>query len=88
MLQLKSIGTPLVLALALFTLAGCEQAEKSAQQMLDQAAQSAKQAIDDHQQGRTAGVERGHRQRRAKAQGRRQKRRHPGNLTPNRCCRI
>ena len=47
MLQLKSIGTPLVLALALFTLAGCDQAEKSAQQMLDQAAQSAKQAIDD-----------------------------------------
>ena len=47
MLQLKSIGTPLVLALALFALAGCEQAEKSAQQMLDQAAQSAKQAIDD-----------------------------------------
>ncbi|MNG90107.1 hypothetical protein D3C76_719670 [compost metagenome] len=46
MLQLKSIGTPLVLALALFTLAGCDQAEKSAQQMLDQAAQSAKQAID------------------------------------------
>jgi uncharacterized lipoprotein YehR (DUF1307 family) len=47
MLQLKSIGTPLVLALALFALAGCDQAEKSAQQMLDQAAKSAKQAIDD-----------------------------------------
>ena len=47
MLQLKSIGTPLVLALALFTLAGCDQAEKSAQQMLGQAAKSAKQAIDD-----------------------------------------
>jgi len=47
MLQFKSIGTPLVLALALFTLAGCDQAEKSAQQMLDQAAKSAKQAIDD-----------------------------------------
>ena len=47
MLQLKSIGTPLVLALALFTLAGCDQAEKSAQQMLDQPAQSPKQAIDD-----------------------------------------
>ena len=47
MLQLKSIGTPLVLALALFTLAGCDQAEKSAQQMLNQAAESAKQAIDD-----------------------------------------
>ncbi|MGJ7552306.1 hypothetical protein [Pseudomonas alloputida] len=47
MLHLKSIGTPLVLALALFSLAGCDQAEKSAQQMLDQAAKSAKQAIDD-----------------------------------------
>ncbi|NIF27037.1 hypothetical protein F3J44_11735 [Pantoea sp. Tr-811] len=47
MLHLKSIGTPLVLALALLGLAGCDQAEKSAQQMLDQAAQSAKQAIDD-----------------------------------------
>ncbi|MDF0731662.1 hypothetical protein P0Y43_13160 [Pseudomonas entomophila] len=46
MLQLKSIGTPLVLALALFAMAGCDQAEKSAQQMLDQAAESAKQAID------------------------------------------
>lgn len=46
MLQLKSIGTPLVLALALFAMSGCDQAEKSAQQMLDQAAQSAKQAID------------------------------------------
>ncbi|MCI0913387.1 MULTISPECIES: hypothetical protein [Pseudomonas] len=47
MLQFKSIGTPLVLALALMSLAGCDQAEKSAQQMLDQAAKSAKQAIDD-----------------------------------------
>ncbi|MBK5000051.1 hypothetical protein IAE37_002327 [Pseudomonas sp. S31] len=46
MLHLKSIGTPLVLALALLSLAGCDQAEKSAQQMLDQAAESAKQAID------------------------------------------
>ncbi|WP_207936473.1 hypothetical protein [Pseudomonas sp. 51_B] len=47
MLHFKSIGTPLVLALALVALAGCDQAEKSAQQLLDQAAQSAKQAIDD-----------------------------------------
>lgn len=46
MLQLKSIGTPLVLLLALFAMSGCEQAEKSAQQMLNQAAESAKQAID------------------------------------------
>jgi len=47
MLQFKSIGTPLVLALlALLSLTGCNQAEKSAQQLLDQAAESAKQAID------------------------------------------
>ncbi|MGH8383500.1 hypothetical protein [Pseudomonas sp.] len=46
MMQLKSIGTPLVLLLALFAMSGCEQAEKSAQQMLNQAAESAKQAID------------------------------------------
>ncbi|MBK4988538.1 hypothetical protein IAE33_000793 [Pseudomonas sp. S60] len=50
MLYLKSIGTPLVMALALLSLAGCDQAEKSAQQMLDQAAQSAKQAIEDTNQ--------------------------------------
>ncbi|WP_313300108.1 hypothetical protein [Pseudomonas sp.] len=47
MLHFKAIGTPLVLSLALLALAGCDQADKSAQQMLDQAAQSAKQAIDD-----------------------------------------
>ena len=46
MLHFKSIGTPLVLLLALFAMSGCEQAEKSAQQMLNQAAESAKEAID------------------------------------------
>ncbi len=47
MLQFKSIGTPLVLVLlALLSLTGCNQAETSAQQLLDQAAESAKQAID------------------------------------------
>ncbi|UVJ45675.1 hypothetical protein NVV94_09045 [Pseudomonas sp. LS1212] len=46
MIELKSIGTPLVLVMAMFALSGCEQAEKSAQQMLNQAAESAKQAID------------------------------------------
>ncbi|MDD2046299.1 hypothetical protein [Pseudomonas putida] len=50
MLQLKSIGTPLVLLLALFAVSGCEQAEKSAQQMLNQAAESAKEAIDQTNQ--------------------------------------
>lgn len=47
MLHLKSIGTPLVLLLTLFAVSGCDQAEKSAQQLLNQAAESAKQAIDD-----------------------------------------
>ncbi|WP_175649433.1 hypothetical protein [Pseudomonas sp. Marseille-P9899] len=47
MLDLKSIGTPLVLVMALFAMTGCEQAEKSAQQMLNKAAESAKEAIDD-----------------------------------------
>lgn len=46
MLDIKSIGTPLVLVLALFAMSGCDQAEKSAQQMLNQAAETAKQAID------------------------------------------
>ena len=46
MLHFKSMGTPLVVVLALFAMSGCEQAEKSAQQMLNQAAQSAKEAID------------------------------------------
>ena len=46
MLHIKSIGTPLVLVLALFAMSGCEQAEKSAQQVLNQAAESAKEAID------------------------------------------
>ncbi|CAI8883663.1 MULTISPECIES: hypothetical protein [Pseudomonas] len=46
MLHVKSIGTPLVLLLALLAMSGCEQAEKSAQQMLNQAAESAKEAID------------------------------------------
>lgn len=46
MLHIKSIGTPLVVVLALLAMSGCEQAEKSAQQMLNQAAQSAKEAID------------------------------------------
>lgn len=47
MLHFKSIGTPLVVVLAALTMSGCEQAEKSAQLMLDQAAESAKQAIDE-----------------------------------------
>lgn len=46
-MSFKPLGSAIVLALSMLTLAGCEQAEKSAQQVLDKAAQSAKQAIDD-----------------------------------------
>ncbi|WP_166360228.1 hypothetical protein [Pseudomonas akapageensis] len=47
MIELKSIGTPLVLMAALMAVSGCDQAEKTAQTMLNQAAESAKQAIDE-----------------------------------------
>ncbi|NBF04146.1 hypothetical protein GV819_17815 [Pseudomonas sp. Fl5BN2] len=46
-MSFKSLAAASVLALSMLTLAGCEQAEKSAQQALDKAARSAKQAIDD-----------------------------------------
>lgn len=42
----KSIAASL-LALSLIAVAGCDQAEKSAQQLLGKAAENAKQAIDD-----------------------------------------
>jgi len=41
------MGAASLLALSLLTLAGCDQAEKSAQQLMGKAAESAKQAIDD-----------------------------------------
>jgi vacuolar-type H+-ATPase subunit H len=47
MIEFKTIGTPLVLVIAMMAVTGCDQAEKSAQAMLNQAAESAKQAIDD-----------------------------------------
>ncbi len=43
----KSLGLAALLTMSAMTLAGCEQAEKSAQQLMGQAAQTAKQAIDD-----------------------------------------
>ncbi|BBP60431.1 hypothetical protein [Pseudomonas sp. St316] len=43
----KSLGLAALLMMSAMTLAGCEQAEKSAQQLMGQAAQTAKQAIDD-----------------------------------------
>ncbi|CAI8889727.1 Lipoprotein [Pseudomonas sp. IT-P12] len=42
-----NLKTTALLAASLLLLAGCEQAEKSAQQLMGKAAESAKQAIDD-----------------------------------------
>jgi vacuolar-type H+-ATPase subunit H len=44
MMKLKATA---LLITSLLVLAGCEQAEKSAQQLMGKAAESAKQAIDD-----------------------------------------
>ena len=41
------LTTTAVLFASLLVLAGCDQAEKSAQQLMGKAAESAKQAIDD-----------------------------------------
>lgn len=41
------LKTTALLVTSLLVLAGCDQAEKSAQQLMDKAAESAKQAIDD-----------------------------------------
>ncbi|MBC2656443.1 hypothetical protein H7A76_13440 [Pseudomonas sp. MSSRFD41] len=46
-MSLKNLGAVTLLALSMLTLAGCDQAEKSAQHVLDKTAQVAKQAIDD-----------------------------------------
>ncbi|MBK5542392.1 hypothetical protein JFV28_22470 [Pseudomonas sp. TH05] len=46
-MKIQNIGAAALLALALVGLAGCDQAEKSAQQLMGKAAESAKQAIDD-----------------------------------------
>ncbi|WP_207281489.1 hypothetical protein [Pseudomonas sp. FW300-N2F2] len=43
----KSLGLAALLVMSVTTLAGCEQAEKSAQQLMGQAAETAKQAIDE-----------------------------------------
>ncbi|MBT2296034.1 hypothetical protein [Pseudomonas fluorescens] len=43
----KSLGFAALLAVSSIALVGCEQAEKSAQQLMGQAAETAKQAIDD-----------------------------------------
>lgn len=46
-MKLQSLGAASLLALAVLGLSGCDQAEKSAQQLMGKAAESAKQAIDD-----------------------------------------
>lgn len=47
MMKLKSIGAASLLAFSVFALSGCDQVEKSAQQLMGKAAETAKQAIDD-----------------------------------------
>ncbi|CRM20755.1 hypothetical protein SAMN05216247_10975 [Pseudomonas salomonii] len=47
MMKLNSLGAASVLALSLVMISGCDQVEKSAQQVLGKATESAKQAIDD-----------------------------------------
>ncbi|ANF85551.1 Putative lipoprotein [Pseudomonas antarctica] len=46
-MQLNSLGAAALLALSLVVISGCDQVEKSAQQVLGKATESAKQAIDD-----------------------------------------
>ncbi|MDY7533972.1 hypothetical protein RGV33_20215 [Pseudomonas sp. Bout1] len=49
-MKLNSLGATALLALSLVMLSGCDQAEKSAQQLLGKATESAKQVIDDTHQ--------------------------------------
>ncbi|MDO9345952.1 MAG: hypothetical protein Q7T99_21035 [Pseudomonas sp.] len=46
-MKLNSLGAAALLALSLVVIGGCDQVEKSAQQVLGKATESAKQAIDD-----------------------------------------
>lgn len=48
-MQLNSLGAAALLALSLVVISGCDQVEKSAQQVMGKATESAKQAIDDTQ---------------------------------------
>lgn len=48
-MNIKKLGAAALLAASLLALAGCDQAEKSAQQLMGKAAETAKQAIDDTQ---------------------------------------
>ncbi|TVT89657.1 MULTISPECIES: hypothetical protein [unclassified Pseudomonas] len=46
-MKLNSLGAASLLALSLVVVSGCDQVEKSAQQVLGKATESAKQAIDE-----------------------------------------
>ena len=46
-MNIKKAGALALLAAGLLLLGGCDQAEKTAQQMLSKTAETAKQAIDD-----------------------------------------
>jgi len=46
-MKLNSLGAASLLALSLMVISGCDQVEKSAQQVLGKATESAKQAIDE-----------------------------------------
>ncbi|WP_339420101.1 MULTISPECIES: hypothetical protein [unclassified Pseudomonas] len=46
-MKLNFLGAASLLALSLVVISGCDQVEKSAQQVLGKATESAKQAIDD-----------------------------------------
>ncbi|MCU1748772.1 hypothetical protein [Pseudomonas sp. 6D_7.1_Bac1] len=46
-MKLKSLTAVSLLAVSALLLTGCDQAEKSAQQLMGKAAETAKQAIDD-----------------------------------------
>ena len=47
MMKLNFLSAASLLALSLVMISGCDQVEKSAQQVLGKATESAKQAIDD-----------------------------------------
>ena len=49
MMKLNSLGAASLLALSLVMISGCDQVEKSAQQVIGKATESAKQAIDGTQ---------------------------------------
>ncbi|PAA29651.1 hypothetical protein [Pseudomonas fragi] len=46
-MNIKKSAVAVLLSAGVLALAGCDQAEKAAQQMLSKTAESAKQAIDD-----------------------------------------